>query len=130
MTVRDGIGRAGLHTIAAKNTARIIDVVDASVTLTGGNPLRVGVFRGLDVDTTRGAGCRAQETADALFQTAFIPMENVDSAVTRLEMNGFFGIIFRDGFPHHVAESHAKAFYERDERFASFSDDGRHQIAV
>jgi len=130
MTVGDGIGRAGLHTIPTKNAARIIDVVDASVTLAGGNPLRVGVFRCLDVDTTRGAGRRAQETADALFQSTFVPVEHVDAAVSWLEMDGFFGIIFRDGFPQHVAEGYAKAFYERDERFASFSNDGRHRISV
>jgi hypothetical protein len=57
-------------------------------------------------------------------------VENVDAAVSWLEMDGFFGIIFRDGFPQHVAEGHAKAFYERDERFASFSDDGGHRISV
>ena len=130
MTVRDGVGRAGLHAIAAKNAARIVDVVDASVALTGRNPLRIGVFRGLNVNASCGAGRRAQEAADALFQSAFIPVQNVDAAVTRLEMDGFFGIIFRDGFPQHIAEGHAKAFYKRYKRFASFLDNGRHRISV
>jgi len=130
MTMRDGVGRAGLHAIAAKNAARIVDVVNASVPLSGGNPLRIGVFRGLNVNASRGAGRGAQEAADALFQSAFVAVENVDATITRLEMDGFFGIIFRDRFPQHVAEGHAKAFYEGDERFASFSDDGRHRILV
>ena len=128
MAVGDGVGRAGLHAIAAKNAARIIDVVNASVPLASGNPLRIGVFRGLNVNASCGAGRGAQEAADALFQSAFIPVKNVDSAVSWLEMDGLFGIIFRDRFPQHVAEGHAKAFYEGDERFASFSDDGRHRI--
>ena len=130
MTVRDGIGRACFDAIAAKNAARIVDVVDAGVAFSGGNPLGVGVFRSLDVDASGGAGRRAQETADALFQSAFVPVENVDAAVSWLEMDGFFGIIFRDGFPQHVAEGHAKAFHERDERFAGFPDHGRHRVSV
>jgi len=130
MTVRNRVGRASLHAISAKNTARVVNIVNASVTFARGNPLRIGVFRGLDVNASRRAGRRAQETADAFFQPAFIPVENVDAAVTRLEMDGFFRIIFRDGLPKHIAESHAKAFCERDERFSSFPDDGRHRISV
>ena len=111
MTVGDGISRACFDAIAAKNAARIIDVVDASVAFARGDSHRVRVFGGLDVNTTRRAGRGAQEAANALFQSAFIPVENVDAAITRLEMDGFFRIIFRDGFPQHIAEGHAKAFY-------------------
>ena len=126
MTVRNGIGGTRFDAIAAKNTARIIDIVDASVAFAGGNSLHIRVFRGLDVYTARRAGCRTQEAANALFQSVFITVENVDAAVTWLEMDGFFGIILRDGFPQHIAEGHAKAFYQREKSFASFPDDGRH----
>ncbi len=127
MTVRNGVGRARFHAVAAKNASGIIDIVDLCVAFARGNPLRLGVFRCLDVDASGRAGRRAQEAANALFQSAFIPVQNVDAAITRLEMDGFFGIIFGDGFPQHVAESHAKALYERDERFASFPDHGWHR---
>jgi hypothetical protein len=130
MAVRNGVGGASLHAIAAKNTTRIVDIVDASVSFARGNPLRIGVFRGLDINTSRGAGGRAQETADTFFQSVFIAVENVDAAVTRLEMDGFFRIIFRDGLPQHIAERHTKAFDEGDKRFASFLDDGGHRISV
>src|SRR6266851_1479063 len=111
MTVRNGVCGTRFDAIAAKNTARIIDVVDASVALPGGNSLHIRVFGGLDVNTTRRTSRGAQEAANALFQSAFITVENVDAAITRLEMDRFFRIIFRDGFPQHIAEGHAKAFY-------------------
>jgi len=130
MSVRNGIGRACFHAIAAKNATRIIDVVDASVAFARGNSLHLSVFGGLDVNTPRRTGSCAQKAAYTLFQSAFIPVQNVDAAVTRLEMDGFFGIIFRDGFPQHIAEGHAKAFYKRYKRFASFLDNGRHRISV
>ena len=130
MTMRNRIGRACFYTVAAKNAAGIIYVIDPSVAFPRRNPLRIGVFRGLDVNTARWAGCRAQKAAYTLFQSAFIPVEDVDAAVTRLEMDWFFGIIFCDGFPQHIAEGYAKAFYQRDDCFASFPDDGRHRIRV
>jgi hypothetical protein len=128
--MRDRIGRACFDTIAAKNAAGIVNVVDASVPFPCRNTLYVSVFRGFDVDASRRAGCRTQEASDTLLQSVFIPVEDVNAAVTRLEMDGFFGIIFCDGFPQHVAEGHAKAFYERDKGFANFPDDGRHRNSV
>ena len=130
MTVRNCIGWARLDTIAAKNTTRVINVVDTSIAFPGGNPLRIGVLRGLDVNTSRRAGGGAEETADTFFQSILIPVQNMDSTVTGLEMNGFFGVILRDGFPKHIAERDAKALYQRDKRFACFPDDGRHQTSV
>ena len=130
MTMRDRIGRACFDTVAAKNAAGIVNVVDASVPFPCRNTLYVSVFCGFDVDASRRAGCRTQEASNALFQSVFIPVEDVNAAVTRLEMDGFFGIIFCDGFPQHVAEGHTKAFYERDKGFASFPDDRRHRNSV
>ena len=130
MSVGNGIGWASLNAVAAENAARIVDVVDARVTFTCGNSPRIGVFRRLDVYATSRAGRRAQEAANTLFQSVFIAVENVDTAVSWLEMDRFFGVIFGDGFPQHIAEGHAKAFYKRDKRFASFFDDGRHRKSV
>ena len=110
VAVRNGIGGAGFDAIAAKNAARIIDIVDSSVTLTCGNSLRIGIFRGLNIDAPRRASGGTQKTADTLFQSVFVAVQYVDSAVTRLEMDGLFGVIFGDWFPQHIAEGHAKAF--------------------
>jgi len=130
MTVRNRVGWARLDTIAAKNATRVINVIDTSIAFPGGNPLRIGVLRGFDVNTSGGAGGGAEETADTFFQSILIPVQNMDAAVTGLEMNGLFGVILRDGFPQHIAERDAKALYQRDKRFACFPDDGRHRTSV
>ena len=66
VTVRYGIGRARLNAVSAENAARIIDVVNFRVPLTGRNPVRVGVLSGLDINAIRRAGRGAQKAADAL----------------------------------------------------------------
>lgn len=130
MAVSNCIRGARFHAIAAKDTTRIIDVIDAGVAFAGGNPLRLGVFRGFDINAARRAGRGTQETSNTLFESIFIPVKNVDSAVTRLEVDWLFGIIFCDGFPQHVAEGHAETFYERDKCFPSFLDNRWHGISV
>ena len=108
MTVRDGIGWASLHAITAEDTPGIIDIVNACVALSGGDSLDIRIFGGLDVDATRGTGGGAQKAADAFLQTIFVPMKDVNPTIASLKMNGFFGIIFGDGFSQHVAKRHAK----------------------
>ncbi|HEY2645887.1 MAG TPA: hypothetical protein VGI34_02885 [Candidatus Acidoferrales bacterium] len=128
MAVCNSICWASFHTIAAKNTSRVVDVVDAGITFAGGNSLCLGVFGGFDINAARRAGSGAQKAADALLQAIFVAMQDMDAAISRLEVNWFFGIIFRDGFPQHIAECHAETFNEGNECFASFSDYGRHRI--
>src|SRR5438552_18797094 len=94
MTVRDGIGRARFHAIAAENTARIIDVVHAGVTLARGNPVRTHIFSGFDINAIRWAGRRAEETTHTLLQTLLVAEEAVDPAVTWLRMYRLDRIIF------------------------------------
>lgn len=106
--MRYGIGRAGLDAIAAEDATRIIDIVDARIAFSGGNALNIGVFGGFDIDATRGTGCGAQEAAHAFFQAVFIPVQDVNTTIASLKMDGFFGIIFGDGFPQHIAKRHAK----------------------
>src|ERR1700687_973289 len=86
MTVRDGIGRARFHAITAEDAARVIDVVHAGVALTRGDSVRVDVLSSLDINAICGAGGRAQEAANTLFQSAFVAVQDVDPAVARLEM--------------------------------------------
>src|SRR5262249_16923180 len=69
VSVRDGIGRESFDTIATENTAGIVDVVDAGVALACRNSIRVGVFRGLNVDAIRRTSRRAKKATHALFQT-------------------------------------------------------------
>ncbi len=95
MTVRDGIGWASLHAIAAKYATGIVNVIDAGIALACGNSLRVGIFGGLNVNATRGAGSRAQKAAYTFLQTRLISVKNMDAAVTGLKNE----LVLRDNFP-------------------------------
>src|SRR5205807_10115491 len=120
MTVRYGIGRARFHAIAAENTARIIDVVHAGVTLARGNPVRIHIFSGFDINAIRWAGRRAEETTHTLLQTIFVAVEDVDPAVTWLKMHRLERIIFCNSLTKHNSEGYAEALHERAERIALF----------
>lgn len=124
----DGVGRAGFDTVAAKNAARVIDVVNARISFAGGDSLSFCIFSGFDVNTSCGAGGGTEEAADALFQTIFVAVKNVDPAVARLEMDGLFWVIFRDRFPQHIAECHTETLDEGKKCFACLLNDRRHRV--
>ena len=50
MTMGDGVSRAGFHTIAAKDAAVVVDIVDLGVPLAPRDAHRVGVLCRLDID--------------------------------------------------------------------------------
>src|SRR5882672_6523718 len=122
MPMRDGIGWTCLDAIAAEDAPTIIDVVNARVALTGGDTMSVGVFRGFNVDAARRASRRTQKAAHALFQPVFVPMQNVNPAISSLEVDWLFGIILSDGFPQHISECYAETLHQVGECFASFFD--------
>jgi len=84
VAVRDRIGGAGFYAVTAKNTARIIDVVNLRIALARRNTTGGGIFSGLDVDAIRRTGGGAEKTAYALFVAVFIALKNVDAAIARL----------------------------------------------
>jgi hypothetical protein len=55
VTVRDRIGGARFYAVAAKNAARIIDIVDFRIALAGRDSIRIRIFSRFDVN----AICRA-----------------------------------------------------------------------
>src|SRR5262245_12213051 len=59
VAVSDGVGRARFYAISTKNTAVVINVVDARITLAAGDPQFFGIFRGFDIDALGGARRRA-----------------------------------------------------------------------
>jgi hypothetical protein len=87
----DGIGRAGLDTIAAEDAAVVVDVIDLRVTLGAGDALLFGVLRGLDVDAVRGAGSGAEKTGDTLFEAVFVALELVLTAEALLKLGSAHG---------------------------------------
>lgn len=130
MPVGNRIGRARLDAVPAKNAPGVVYVVNAGVALARGNPLRVGVFCGLDVNATCRAGRRTQETTHTFLKPVFVTMKHMNSAISRLEMHGLFRIVFRDRRAQHIAKRHAEALHQRDKRFAGFFEDGCHRISV
>src|SRR5437773_10079579 len=130
MTVRDGIGRARFHAIAAENTARIIDVVHAGVALARGNPVRIHIFSGFDINAIRWAGRRIEKAANTLLQAIFVAVEDVDSAVTRLKMHRFIRIVFSNCLTKHISEGYAEALRQRSKRLAHFPDDRWHAFSL
>ena len=109
MTMRDGIGRTSLHTIAAKYTSIIVDVVDLSVAFGARNPFFSGVFRGFYVDAVRGTGGGAEETGYTLFQSIFVALQDVHAAKTFLKFCAFqragtVGIVLDDGWLKHLLQ--------------------------
>src|SRR5579885_3122656 len=122
MTVRDRIGRASLHAIAAENAAGVINVVNGSVPFAGGNPVRVRVLGRLNVDAICRARSRAQEASYALFQAVFIAVQDVNSPVSRLKMDRLVRVILRHRFAEHVLEGDAEALHHRRKRREYFAD--------
>src|SRR3954463_15504169 len=110
MTMRDGIGGAGLDTISAKDAAVVIDVIDLGVTLGPGDPVLFRVLRRFNVDAVRRTRRRAQETGNALFQSALIALQHVQPTETLLKHRAFertrtVRVILDDRRLEHLAES-------------------------
>ena len=120
MTVSDGIRGARFHAISAKNAARVIDVIYASVTLPRGDAFSVGILRRLNINAVCRAGRGAEKTTDALFETIFIAMQDVNPAVAGLKADGLVRVVFRDRLAKHIAEGHAEALHQRAKSLAYF----------
>ena len=93
--MRDRILGTSLNTIAAKNTATIVDVVDLCVTLIDADTLsrRPRIIFGDDVDTFRRTGGRAEETGNTLFLAAFVDVQQVLATIARLQRHRLFRIL-------------------------------------
>jgi len=77
VAVRDGVGGTRFHTIAAKDTAVVVDVVDFREAVAAADPLSGGIFRCFDVDAIRRAGSGTEKTGDAFFQAVFVALQNM-----------------------------------------------------
>lgn len=128
VAVRDRIRRTRFYAIAAKNTSRVIDVVNLCVTLACRDAVGIGIFRSFDVNAVRRTRRRAQKASNAFFKAIFVPLQNVDSAITRLHARRHVRIGLRGGLTKHGAQGHAEALVERDKRLTHFFHDGWHRI--
>lgn len=123
MTMSDRVGGAGFDAVSAKNAAGIIDVVDGGVAFGGGDAICFSIFGGLDIDAARGAGCGAKKAGDALLESVFIALQDVDAAIARLKMHGLVGIIFGGRLSPKIAKGDAEALRQSRDRVANFADD-------
>jgi hypothetical protein len=126
VSVSDGVCGAGFDAIAAENAAGVVDVVDLGVTVGVGDAVVGGVLGGFDVNALRGAGGGAEEASDALFESVFVALQNVDAAIARLEMHRLVGIVLRGGLPPHGDEGDFEALIENFEGAEEVADDGCH----
>src|SRR5690242_16913049 len=107
MAVGDSVSRTGLHAIAAKDAAIIVNVVDLSVAFGATKSGFGGVFCCFDIDTVcRACGC-TEETGDALLKAVFIALKNMSSTKTLLKLGRSVGIFFCDGRVQHLFEGDA-----------------------
>src|ERR1700730_1443934 len=128
MAMGNRVGRARFHAIPAENTARVVNVVHAGVTLARGNPVGIGILRGLDVYAICRASGRAEKATHALFQAAFVAMQHMNAAKPRLKMYRLVRIVLRHCFAEHVAESDAETLRQRAEGLSHFANDGGHTL--
>lgn len=91
VTVGDGVGGAGLDTVAAEDAAVVVDVVDLGVTLGGGDASLFSVLGGLDVDAVRRAGGGAEEAGDTLFEAVLVALQLVLAAEALLKFGSAHG---------------------------------------
>lgn len=130
VSVSYSVSRASLDTVAAKNAARIVDVIDARVALAGGNAICGCVFGRFDVNAVRGARCGTEETSDAFFQPVLVALQNMNTAISRLELNRPIGINFRRRLAEHRLQRDAEALHKRGKRCADFADDRCHMNSI
>ena len=126
----DRISRTSFYTIAAENAAGVVDVVDGGVAFSGGDTIRMSIFRSFNVNTVCGTGCRAKETTDTFLQPILIALQDVNAAIARLDARRDDGEILRGRLLKHGPQGDAEAFYERDERLTDFSNDRGHRITL
>jgi len=114
MAVRDRVGRASLDTVAAEDTAVVIDVVDLGVALRAANTMSFSVLRCFNVNAIRWTRRSAQEARHTFFQTVFIALQHMHAAEALLEHGAAsrpwpVGIILHNGGLEHFAEGNAHA---------------------
>lgn len=121
MAVGNGIGGASLDAITTENATRIIDIIDAREPFSRRNALRLRILGRLNVNTICGTGCGAEKTTHAFFEAVFITLQNVNTAVARLDTRWDFGECLRRSLAEHCPQGDPKALIERKKRFADFS---------
>lgn len=115
VAMRNGIGRAGLNAVSAKNAAVVIDVVYLGVALGTADALLSSILGSFDVDAVRRTVRCAQEAGNTFLQPVLIALQDVNAAKTLLELRATqrpltVGIVLNNGGLEHLLEGDAHAF--------------------
>src|SRR5277367_2153686 len=83
----NGIRGTSFHAVTAKNAPVVVDVVDLCIAFGARDSALRRVLGCLDIDTVGRAGCRAQETGDTFLNAVLIPLQDMCTAETVLEVS-------------------------------------------
>src|SRR5580658_2127045 len=130
VSVSDSVGGAGFDTVAAKDAAVVVDVVDLGIAFGTGDSLLSGVLGRLDVDAVGWASCRAKKAGDTFFQAVFVPLQHMGSTKTVLKVGTAvgartIGIVFHLGGLQHLAERDAHSL-----RHSSYVSHNGHDMSI
>ena len=117
----DRVRGACFDAVTAEYAARIVDIVNAGVAFSGGDPIGIGIFGSLDVDAIRRTSRGAEKASNTFLEPGLIAVQNMNPTVARLEMYRLEGIVLGDRFTKHIAESHAESLHQRGKGFTDFS---------
>jgi len=130
VSMRDRVSRAGLDTVATEDTAAVINVINAGVSLTAAESNLLGVLGGFNINAFCGTCRRTQETRHALLESVLIALQNVNAAVAFLEIGRCVRIVFRKRRLQHFAESDAHSLCNRGCRSKDFADLGHRSFRL
>src|SRR5438874_1025096 len=112
MPVSNGVRRAGLNTVSAKNATVVIDVVNLGVTFSAAHTVLGRVLCCLNIDAIgRAIGC-AKKTRHTLLQPVLIALQNMYAAKPFLDSRPpqwpwAIGIVLHNGRLEHLHEGDA-----------------------
>ena len=84
VTQDNGFGGTGIFAETAEDAAQHVDLVGAGIAIAGRETFLVRILGRFDKDGIRRAGCRAQRTADAFFQTIIVALQDMPPTEARL----------------------------------------------
>src|ERR1700722_19048581 len=112
MSMSDGIRWTGLHAVAAKDAAVVVNVIDLGIAVGAGDSLLRGILGRLDVDAVGRAGRRAQEAGNTFLQAILIPLQHMRAAKAIGKESTAVGtrsirVVFHFGGVQHLAKGDA-----------------------
>jgi hypothetical protein len=110
VAVGNSVGGASFNTVPAENAARIVNIINACVTLTRRDSLGFCIFRSLDVNAICGTRSGTQKATNALFKAVLISLKYVDPPIARLHRGGDIRKALRRRLSEHGTQRNAEAF--------------------